>query len=88
MNKQEFKANAKNTIDDLFAQYEKMETKVKEMKGEIRKETREKLNDLKQEKEELSTRFDRLKNSSEENWNTMKEAVSSGIEAFKRKLNQ
>jgi flagellar biosynthesis/type III secretory pathway chaperone len=88
MNRQEFKKEAKETIDDLFKQMDKLERKVREAEGEAKTAIEDKLEDLRQQKEELTDKLKQLEQTSEKNWEMIKESFSNSVKAFKKTMAQ
>jgi outer membrane murein-binding lipoprotein Lpp len=83
MNKEEFKMKAKKSIDDVFAKIDALEAKKDKVKGDVKAEYEEKINNFKTKKKELQAKYDALVNTSDEKWEEVKSTFSSATESFK-----
>jgi membrane-associated HD superfamily phosphohydrolase len=83
MNRNEFKANAKKSIDDFFAKIEELEAKKDKVNVETKAKYERHLSALKASQEDLIVKFKNLSEASDEKWEETKEAFSSASESFK-----
>jgi hypothetical protein len=83
MDKENFKNNAKKTIDEIFVKIDELEAKKDKALGHAKAEYEEKLSKLKLKKDELQIKYDKLVEASEEDWEEVKKAFSSASESFK-----
>jgi len=88
MKKEEFKKEAKKSIDDFFAKIDKLEAKKDKAEGDAKAEYEEKLNALKGKKKELQAKYDELANASDEKWEEVKSAFSSANDSFRESLSK
>ncbi|MFT4968641.1 MAG: putative nucleic acid-binding Zn-ribbon protein [Chitinophagales bacterium] len=84
MNKQEFKAKAKKSIDDLFSKIDALEEKRRELNSEFNREYEKELKKLKEKKLDLQSKYDDLENASEDKWDDVKISFSKASESFKK----
>ncbi len=59
MEREEFKEKTKQGIDDLFAQIEKLEAKMKQAKADARLKYKDEIDELKQKKAEMQSVLDK-----------------------------
>ena len=85
MKRDEFKANAKKSIDEIFAKIEELEAKKDEVKGEAKTRYKEKLDELKRKKDELEAKYKNIEEVSEAKWEEAKNAFYSAYNRFKHK---
>jgi hypothetical protein len=83
MNKEEFKNNAKKSIDDIFAKIDELEAKKDKAVSAAKIEFEEKIAELKLKKAELESKYSKLLNATEENWEEVKTAFASASVSFK-----
>lgn len=83
MNKEEIKSELKGQLDKLFTKIDELEVKKDEATGEAKALYAEKLQDLKDTKEDLKTKYDSLLEASEEKWEEIKDSLSDSMESFK-----
>ena len=86
MDKEKFRIEAKQLIDNLVARIDELESKKENIKAGARKELEETLDTLKSKKELLKAKYDELTGSSEDKWEEAKEVFSSASESFKEGL--
>ena len=83
MDKETFKQNAKNTVDEIFDAIERIQEKATIVEGEAKVRFEQNLLELKERKKDLQDKYDKLGNTSEEKWEEVKNAFSSASESFK-----
>jgi len=83
MDKETFKQNAKNTIDEIYDAIERIQEKAKIVEGEAKDNFEKNLLELRALKKEVQAKYDKLEYSSEEKWEEVKNAFSSASESFK-----
>jgi uncharacterized coiled-coil DUF342 family protein len=83
MNKENFKKEAKKSIDDVFAKIDELEAKKDKVKEDAKAEYEEKLKNLKTKRKELQAKYDALVNASDEKWEEVKSTFSSATDSFK-----
>jgi len=83
MDKENFKKEAKKSLNDLFAKIDELEAKKDKVKADAKAEYEEKLSRLKLQKNHLQAKYDELINASEEKWDEVKSAFSSATDSFK-----
>ena len=83
MDKENFKNKAKQSIDDIFAKIDEFEAKKDKAVGIAKAEYEEKIAELMLKKTELAEKYEKLVNSTEDNWEEVKAAFSSASESFK-----
>ena len=88
MKKEEFKKEAKKSLDDIFAKIGKLEAEKDKAKGDAKAEYEEKLSDMKGKKKELQAKYDKLINASDEKWDEVKSTFSSANDSFKEGLSK
>lgn len=86
MDKKEFKAKAKQTIDNLFQQAEQLEQKTQELKTDAKAQYQVAVQNLQSQKTTLINKYKQLEQTTDENWETVREAFSNGVQAFKDTL--
>lgn len=86
MNKKEFKENAKQTIDKIFAEIETLENKKDQFKYQTRQEVEKAIADLKAKKSELTERYKAIETATDEKWNEAKDSFSKSAGSFKEGL--
>lgn len=88
MDKESFKRNAKNSIDEIFAEIHKLQEKAKKAEGATKAMYEEKAAGLKSKMKDLQAKYDELENATEEKWEDVKKAFSSVLESIKEGLNK
>ena len=83
MDKETFKQNAKNSIDEIFDAIERIQEKANKIEGEAKDSFEKNLIELKALKKDVQAKYDKLEYSSEEKWEEVKNAFSSASESFK-----
>lgn len=83
MDRENFKNKAKENIDELFAKIDELEARKDKAIGDVKTGYEEKLAELKAQKEELVSKYNQLVDSSEENWEEVKETFQSATDSFK-----
>jgi hypothetical protein len=83
MNRNEFKANAKKSIDNLFLKIEELEAKKDKASAETKAKFEEQLSALKAGQQDLMEKYKNMSEASEEKWEETKAAFSEASESFK-----
>jgi SMC interacting uncharacterized protein involved in chromosome segregation len=83
MEREEFKEKAKQSIDDLFAQIEKLEAKMKQSKADAKVKYKAEIDELKQKKAEMQNVLDKVENAVENKWEEVKAAFNESGPSFK-----
>ena len=83
MEREEFKEKAKQSIDDLFVQIEKLEAKMKKAKADAKVKYKTEIDELKQKKAEMQNVLDKVENAVEDKWEEVKAAFSESAPSFK-----
>lgn len=83
MNKETYKAKAKEELNELFARLNELENQKDISEAEAKAEYDSKINELKTKKSELETKYAQLEDASEDKWEEAKEAFSAASEDFK-----
>src|ERR1035437_5815759 len=77
MDKETFKQNAKNGIDEIFDAIDRVQERANIVGEEARVKFNERLIELKAKKEEVQAKYNELDSTSEEKWEEVKAAFSS-----------
>ena len=83
MEREEFKVKAKQSIDDLFVQIEKLEAKMKQAKADSKVKYKAEIDELKQKKAEMQNVLDKVENAVENKWEEVKAAFNESAPSFK-----
>ena len=83
MDKETFKQNAKNTIDEIYDAIERIQEKATIVEGEAKVRFEQNIVELKDKMNELQAKYNKLDNASDEKWEEVKNAFSSASESFK-----
>lgn len=83
MSREDFKEQAKKSIDDIFVKMDELEAKKNTIEGHAKAKHKEKINDMKTKKKELQAKYDDLSDASDEKWEEVKSAFSSASDSFK-----
>lgn len=83
MNRNEFKTNAKKSIDNLFSKIEELEAKKDKASAETKAKFGEQLSALKASQKDLMEKYKNMSEASEEKWEETKAAFSAASESFK-----
>ena len=83
MDKETFKQNAKNTVDEIFDAIERIQEKATIVEGEAKVRFEQNLVELKVKMNELQAKYNKLDNASDEKWEEVKNAFSAASESFK-----
>jgi DNA repair exonuclease SbcCD ATPase subunit len=86
MNKEEFKAKANQTIDDVSAKINELESKKESAEQGAKSEYDEAIKDLKSKKSDLEAKYADLENASEDKWEEVKATFSSASDSFREGL--
>ena len=73
MNREEYKKEAKSTIDEVFNQINELEAKKENAKEEVKASYNEKLAELKAKRDEMQTKYEDLLTSSEDKWEEVRD---------------
>jgi hypothetical protein len=83
MDKETFKQNAKNGIDEIFDAIERVQERATVVGEEAKVRFNETLVELRQKKKDVQAKYDELESSSDEKWEEVKGAFSSAFDSFK-----
>ena len=83
MDRETFKQNAKNSIDEIFDAIERIQERANVVQGEAKVRFEQNLVELKAKMNDLQARYNKLDNASDEKWEEVKNAFSSASESFK-----
>ena len=83
MEREEFKEKAKQSIDDLFVQIEKLEAKMKKAKADAKIKYKDEIDELRQKKAEMQSVLDKVENAVEGKWEEVKAAFNESAPSFK-----
>jgi len=83
MDKETFKQNAKNSIDEIFDAIERIQERATLVEGEAKVRFEKNLDELKSMKQDIQAKYSKLDNASEEKWEEVKNAFSAAAESFK-----
>lgn len=83
MEKKEKKEKAKKVIDDIFARIEELENKKNKVNEESREKYHEIINNLKNKKDDLVTKFDALQTATDDKLEEAGRVFSESAESFK-----
>jgi hypothetical protein len=86
MDKETFKQNAKNGIDEIFDAIERVQERANVVGEEARIRFNETLVELREKKKDIQAKYDELEDSSDEKWEEVKGAFSSAFDSFKEGL--
>lgn len=88
MKKEDFKNEAKKSMDDIFAKNNALKAKKDKTKGDVKAEFKEELNSLNGKKKELQAKYEELVNASDENRGEVKIAFISANDSYKEGLSK
>jgi hypothetical protein len=83
MDKETFKKNAKNGIDEIFDAIERVQERATVVGEEAKVRFNETLVELREKKKDVQAKYDELESSSDEKWEEVKGAFSSAFDSFK-----
>ena len=83
MDKETFKQNAKNGIDEIFDAIERVQERATIVGEEAKVRFNETLVELREKKKDVQAKYDELESSSDEKWEEVKGAFSSAFDSFK-----
>ena len=83
MDKETFKQNAKNGIDEIFDAIERVQERATVVGEEAKVRFNETLVELREKKKDVQAKYDELESSSDEKWEEVKGAFSSAFDSFK-----
>jgi SMC interacting uncharacterized protein involved in chromosome segregation len=86
MEREEFKGKAKQSIDELFSQIEKLEAKMKQAKEDAKIKYKDEIEELKQKKAEMQDVLDKVEDAVEDKWEEVKAAFNESAPSFKEGL--
>ena len=86
MDKETFKQNAKNGIDEIFDAIERVQERTNVVGEEAKARFNETLVELREKKKDVQAKYDELGNTSDEKWEEVKGAFSSAFDSFKEGL--
>ena len=83
MNRQEFTEKAKHNIDKVSERIDVLELKTKTASAEMKLKYHEQINDLKEKKSALESKYHEVMDMAEDKWDDAKESVKTGMESLK-----
>jgi predicted nuclease with TOPRIM domain len=86
MDKETFKQNAKNGIDEIFDAIERVQERANVVGVEAKARFNETLFELREKKKDVQAKYDELESTSDEKWEEVKGAFSSAFDSFKEGL--
>jgi len=86
MDKETFKQNAKNGIDEIFDAIERVQERANIVGEEAKARFNETLVELREKKKDVQAKYDELKSTSDEKWEEVKGTFSSAFDSFKEGL--
>lgn len=84
MNKEEAKAKAKNSIDQITEKIESMERKKDEITSDVKNEFEEQIKNLKSLRTEMRQKYDEMKQKTDARWEEAQEAFSRASNKFEQ----
>lgn len=88
MDKINAREEAKESIDKLFDELDKLEAKKEEAEDAAKAEYADKITDLKLKQKELELKYKALADSSDETWKDAKKDFNASVESFKTGLSK
>lgn len=88
MNKEEFKAKAAKSIDEVAAKIDELKAKKESVEHHVKSDYEQAIKTLGNKKVEIQAKYDDLKDASEDKWEEAKEAFSSASDSFKEGLSK
>lgn len=88
MNKQEFKAKANQTIDEISAKINELKADKESAQENIKKQLEENIRSLEVKESELKDRLKDLENASESQWEDAKKTFSTIREKYNKTLSE
>jgi SMC interacting uncharacterized protein involved in chromosome segregation len=83
MEREEFKEKTKQGIDELFAQIDKLEGKMKQASADAKVKYKDEIDELRQKKAEMQNVLDKLENAVEDKWEEVKAAFNESAPSFR-----
>ena len=83
MDKETFKQNAKNGIDEIFDAIERVQERATIVGEEAKVRFNETLVELREKKKDVQAKYDDLESTSDEKWEEVKGAFSLAFDSFK-----
>lgn len=84
MEREEFKQKVKQSIDDIFARIEMLESKMVKAKADAKLKYKDEIEELKKKKAELQSQYDKLEDAMEDKWEEVKNALTESAGSFKQ----
>jgi chromosome segregation ATPase len=88
MNKEEFKAKANQTIDEISAKINEMKAKRASVKEDLKVDYDKAIKELESKKADMEVKYADLKDAAEEKWDEAKVAFSAASDSVKEGLNK
>jgi len=79
-----YKEKAKQQIDEMAAQIEKLEAKKDMAQADVKMKYEQQLGHLKNKKAQAQAKFEELKDASNERWEEARDVFASASESFKQ----
>jgi frataxin-like iron-binding protein CyaY len=77
MNKEEFKAKANQTIDEISAKINELKVEKASVKAEVKTKIDKQISELKDNQTNLTTIIKEIENTSEQKWNELKDSFKT-----------
>jgi len=84
MDKETYKAKAKKSIDDIFNKIDELEASKDQAQEGAKQKYTEKIEELKEKRNDLQLKYNELVNATEEKWETAKTKFSESADYFKK----
>jgi outer membrane murein-binding lipoprotein Lpp len=88
MEKEKFRKEAKQTIDQIFNRIGQLEAQKEKAQSDVRAKYDEKLAELNSKKKELQAKYEQLASSADDKWEETKGAFSDASASFKEGLSK
>jgi uncharacterized protein (UPF0335 family) len=86
MTKEEFKKQAKSSIDTLVNKIDQLETKGANISHQMKSELEQKQNELRDQQKEMISKYRQLEETTNESWNDAKDAFNQSYQIMKAKM--
>ncbi len=83
MEREEFKQKAKQAIDDVFSEIEKLELKMSKARADAKVKYADDIENLKKKKAEMESLYNKLENNVEEKWEEIRTAFIESAPSFR-----
>lgn len=83
MNREEFKIQANQNIDEIFSKIDELRSKKDSVEEKAKAEYEKSIKELESKKVDLQSKYENLKNASDDEWEEKKRSFSSAVDSFK-----